>query len=465
MSIQEIAMSEQEKLQDKQISRRDLLKMLGSSAAGASLAKVAGLSGAATALLQGMPAAAQSKVEVWTGFGQGRMADALTGSLEQFNMSQGEFVAEHIVVPWGEIHDRVIAATSAGSPPDSYRGWSWIVGDAAIGALTNLQSHVDAANVDLMDFWPATLNQMQYQGDVHAMSISTIVQFLFYNKDRMREGGLDPDSPPTTIAELDEQGAALNEIADDGEILRLGFAPTLPGKQVWDWGAAFGSQYWDEAEGNIALDEEAWIALLNWYKGYGDKFGVENLAGYASTYGGNGFGRNSPQGIYYTGLISFWVIGSWLFNDMGEYGPDVDFGVTPIPTLASADDATPGTSIANMYFVPANCANPDGGFAFANFMSSSPYVAINKALPDSVMPSRPSLASLPEVAEQGAWTVLARDEILPNTLERPSFPGNGFLGAALNQAVDNVMFNDADPAEVIADAVARSRREVERLRG
>ena len=44
-------------------------------------------------------------------------------------------------------------------------------------------------------------------------------------------------------------------------------------------------------------------------------------------------------------------------------------------------------------------------------------------------------------------------------------PGNGFLGSALNEAVDNVMFNDADPAEVIADAVARSRREVERMRG
>ena len=57
-----------------------------------------------------------------------------------------------------------------------------------------------------MDFWPATLNQMKYQGDVHAMSISTIVQFMFYNKDRMREGGLDPDNPPTTIAELDEHG-------------------------------------------------------------------------------------------------------------------------------------------------------------------------------------------------------------------------------------------------------------------
>ena len=218
-------MTEQERNESQ--SKQIILKMLGGSAAGVSMAKIAGLGGAAAALLQGMPAGAQSRVEVWTGFGQGRMADALTGSLDQFNMSQSEFTAEHIVVPWGEIHDRVIA------DEDSYRGWSWIVGDAAIGALTNLQPYVEAANVDLMDFWPATLNQMQYQGDVHAMSISTIVQFLFYNKDRMREGGLDPDSPPTTIADLDEQGAALNEIGDDGEILRLGLRrrcrPSKPG--------------------------------------------------------------------------------------------------------------------------------------------------------------------------------------------------------------------------------------------
>ncbi|MCY4539495.1 MAG: extracellular solute-binding protein, partial [Chloroflexi bacterium] len=371
-----------------------------------------------------------------------------------------------IIVPWGEITDRVIAATSAGSPPDVHRGWSGTVGNAAIGALTNLQPYVDAANVDLSDFWPATLDQMRYQGDVHAMSISTIVQFLYYNKDRMREVGLDPDSPPTTIAELDEQGAALNDVADDGTINRLGFSPTVPGLQIWDWGAAFGSQYWDESEGNIAIDEEAMIALFEWYKSYADEFGAENLQAYASTFGGNNFGRNTPQGIYYTGLITFWVLGSWSYNDMGEYGPDVDFDVVPVPQLESADDSTPGTSNGNMYLVPANCANPDGGFAFANFMSSSPYVAINKALPDSVMPSRRSLANLPEVDEkEGGWTILARDEILPNTLQRPSFGGNGFFGGALTDAAENVMFHGADPAEVLADAVARSRREVERLRG
>ena len=122
--------------QDKQISRRDMLKLLGSSAAGMSIAKVAGLSGAATALLQGMPAGAQSKVEIWTGFGQGRMADAMTGVIEQFAAENPEYAPEHIIVPWGEITDRVLAATAAGSPPDVHRGWSGTVGNAAIGALT-----------------------------------------------------------------------------------------------------------------------------------------------------------------------------------------------------------------------------------------------------------------------------------------------------------------------------------------
>ena len=161
-----------------------------------------------------------------------------------------------------------------------------------------------------------------------------------------------------------------------------------------------------------------------------------------------------------------WVRGSWAYNDMGEYGPDVNFGVAPMPQLASADDATPGTSNANMYFVPANCANPDGGFAFSNFMTESPWVAVNKALVDSVMPSRRSLATLPEVEErEGGWTLLARDEILPNALQAPSFGGAGFFRGALNEGIENVMFNDADPATVLADAVDRSRREVERLRG
>ena len=77
-------MSDQEKLPEKQLSRRDMLKMLGGSAAGLSMAKIAGLGGGAAALLQGMPVGAQTKVEIWTGFGQGRMAERHARRHRQF---------------------------------------------------------------------------------------------------------------------------------------------------------------------------------------------------------------------------------------------------------------------------------------------------------------------------------------------------------------------------------------------
>jgi len=80
------------------------------------------------------------------------------GAIERFDAETG-FVVNHIVIPWGDIRTKVVAATAAGNPPDVYRGWAWIVGDdAPIGALTDLTPYVDArpdANLD--DYWPATL--------------------------------------------------------------------------------------------------------------------------------------------------------------------------------------------------------------------------------------------------------------------------------------------------------------------
>ena len=41
-------------------------------------------------------------------------------------------------------------------------------------------------------------------------------------------------------------------------------------------------------------------------------------------------------------------------------------------------------------------------------------------------------------------------------------PASGFLGRALNEALDNVLFNDADPAAELANAVERSQNEVDK---
>jgi len=95
-------------------------------------------------------------------------------------------------------------------------------------------------------------------------------------------------------------------------------------------------------------------------------------------------------------------------------------------------------------------------------MSSDPWVAINKAGPDSVTPSRKQNAMLPELEEAAPWLPVARDQILPNANAVSGMPASGFFDRALAEALDNVLFNGADPDAELKDAVERSQREVDK---
>ncbi len=442
------------------LSRRDFLKAAGVSAAGAAAA--ANVTLIAAAPVSNGAAQDGAMVEVWTGFGQGRMATAMEGAIEQFMAENDGYTVDHVVVPWGEIHDQVIAATAAGDPPDSYRGWAWIVpDDAAIGALTPLREFIETEQVDLSDFWEPTINQMTYQDEIYAMSISTIVNPLFYNQDRMREVGIDTENLPTDLEGWEALGDQMTEVADNGEIQKVGFIPQIPNANIYHWLAAFGGEVWDADSQTASVNTPEMQELFNWYKSYSDRFGIENIQAYASTYGGNGFGRNTPEGVYYTGLLAVWTIGSWLFNDMNEYGPEVDFGVAKVPGPAGAENYRPGSLTANMYFVPQGSSNPKGGFDFATFMASSPWVAINKAVVDSVTPSRKSLAELPEVEESAPWIPLMRDEVLPFALPLPSMPAVNFMNRTLQESLDEVQFGNMDIEEALTDAERRIQREVD----
>lgn len=453
--------------QKRGMSRRQLLQWMGGSATGLLVAACvpAAPSGQQPATSGGDAATGEESttIELWTGFGQGRMADAMSGAVSRFEEETPGYTVNHLVVPWGEIADKTVASVAAGNPPDVYRGWAWMVGEyAPIGGLTPLNAFIEAHDVDLTDFWEPTLEQMQYQGEVYGMSISTMVDLLYYNKDTIRDAGFDPDDVPTALEGWEEIGAAATVVSGSGELERIGFVPFIPTANIFGWGAAFGATFWDAETGTVTADHPAMVRVLEWFKGYGDRYGAEQLQAFITSYGGNNFGRNTPQGAYYTGLLSIWNQASWLINDMREYGPDVDFGITSLPSPSDVTDGKPGKLQANLYFVPTGAKNAEGGFLFANFMSSSPWVALNKAVPDAVTPSRRSLANLPEVEEAAPWITLARDEVLPFAMAQPSMPAVDFYQQLLSEAYQNVLFNDADPATVLADVTERTQREVEK---
>ena len=69
------------------------------------------------------------------------------------------------------------------------------------------------------------------------------------------EAGLDPDKPPTTIAELDEYAEKLTQ-SNDGKIDRLGFIPWIDaGDDSLLWGWVFGANFFDAETNTVQLDE------------------------------------------------------------------------------------------------------------------------------------------------------------------------------------------------------------------
>ncbi len=74
-----------------------------------------------------------------------------------------------------------------------------------------------------------------YQEKMIAMPFNGSAILLYYNKDMFREAGLNPDNPPTTIAEMAECITALMQTDDSGSVTRYGLNVAVRRYQMANW--------------------------------------------------------------------------------------------------------------------------------------------------------------------------------------------------------------------------------------
>src|SRR5207249_7214220 len=77
------------------------------------------------------------------------------------------------------------------------------------------------------DVFPAIKELSTYQGKTYAVSETMTPQALFVNRDRVKEGGVDPDRLPNTLQELEQVVPPLFERGDSG-YRKVGWVPWIP---------------------------------------------------------------------------------------------------------------------------------------------------------------------------------------------------------------------------------------------
>ena len=141
----------------------------------------------------------------------------------------GEFT-QYLVEQWNATHDGQIAVTII--PNDQYI--TKVSTAAAAGELPDLLGvdliympdfnsaglMVDITDrVEALEFAdalaPAHMEMGEWEGAYYSVPLSIDTSSLVYNKDLFEQAGLDPESPPTTFAEIEEYAKAVDALGDD----------------------------------------------------------------------------------------------------------------------------------------------------------------------------------------------------------------------------------------------------------
>ncbi len=272
------------------------------------------------------PAAGETvEIEYWQ-YNFDVRIDAMNQLIEQFEAENPNIkVIHNSDVPYDDFRNKIAASVPAGVGPDVatlFYGWqsAWI--DA--GYLVPLPEDVFAPDMVADQFSP--LAQAGYvEGELYSLPTAVRTLALFYNKDLMEAAGLDPESPPTTLQELEEQAVACTVLNDDGTYEIMGF-PVSPTGQAHHWFREvllrqFGQQpysddgtqvLWNASDGGYA----AWNEFL--------KFETELKTGDWRLF-------DEDPNFFLNGHACFHIDGSFRLGTIASSAPDLNFGVTELP--------------------------------------------------------------------------------------------------------------------------------------
>jgi multiple sugar transport system substrate-binding protein len=357
----------------KPLSRRTLI---GSTAA-------AGAGLAAASLLPNESHAARSEAPVEITYWYPWGGDSKTyeeNRAKTFNASQSEIKATGLYVPpqSGVDNGKLLAAIAAGNPPDlvvvNLEPAAAILGYQ--GGLVDMTPYLSTLGWSPSQMIPGVLPMMQYGNKIWALPETGNLTYFYWNKTLFKAAGLDPNKPPTTLAEVDAYAEKLTKYDSKGNFKTIGFIPwAWDGADPWIWPWLFGANFTQTVNGKVKLtltDPHA-VSALEYLASYGKKYGISKLQSAVSSFGA-AFSPNDP---FISGLSAMMVGSDYHTEALRTYNPKLDYGVTVLPT-APGGRANATEFSVNIYIVPTGSKHPLEAIKFAMWAGNGSAVIGNE---------------------------------------------------------------------------------------
>jgi multiple sugar transport system substrate-binding protein len=354
----------------KRLSRRDFLKLAGSSTA------VTAIGGFASPALVAAKPPAQDPITIsFMGWGGVVEDEGVRAAIEVFEEEQSAVRVRWLHTP-DNYNEKLLSNVAAGTPPDtafiSQSQFRTLVHDGLTMDITNLvQADPVISQPDYFIEPQEIERSTDENGRWHGIGSTWTALHFFYNHALLEEAGIEPPS-------FTEGGIwDWDTFVENARLLTKDAAGRHPGEDGFDvndvvqWGIFMDISWWMMYDamakmnggqlaqnGLMTLDTPEAIAAI---QAFGDLIHVHQVMPEAVFL--SEMGMSATQMIE-TGRLAMTIDGSWVLADVASVEPP--FGVGPIPFMsANGLDAGQG----HLHSILNGSQNPEAAWAWLSFLA------------------------------------------------------------------------------------------------
>lgn len=445
------------------LNRRTFLQAAGATAAGAALAGT----GAGTVLAA--PPKDVVTINFWSPTTDVLGKRIMTDITNEFNRTVGKregiFVKMSIVPTTNEYVKYTTAMTASSGSPDVVMTYAYdpIISWASNGYIQPMDAYAAQVGVKRSDYFPVAWDMININGHIWGLMQEFDFQEFAWNKD------IHKGPPPKTRDEFDALCAKYTKFDKKGNLTQVGFIPWINTGLWYDWHAAFGASYYDNAKGKWTINRPQNRDLLEWYLKHVHILGGDRTKADAFNSSVHGPAGNNTY-LYYAGKSAFLEIGEYIMAPQGGemvlVAPKMvsKTGVAQVPTVKGVPYGTNNTGGGNVFLLPTKSQHPHEAAVFITYAGGFNAVKEwniregNFPPVKAVVFSEEFKKALPYMTP---WVEVLAANRLQSPYQSPQFP---LFSTEMGLAVDAVTFKRKTPAQALSDVASKVAAAVQQFK-
>lgn len=268
--------------------------------------------------------AKQVTIEYWQYYYESKVK-LMDELIKTFEKQNPDIKVEQKTFPYEQFNQKVAIAVPAGTGPDVVNlYYGWVPKYVEAGYLQALPTSAFPARTIKKDFLPM-VDAVKLKGKYWGLPTAVRALALFWNKDLFKEAGLDPNKPPRTWNELQQDAVKLTKHDKNGQLVQEGYAWNADGQDNHVFMQVLLRQ-WGVNPFSTNNQKVLWNSKAGGYEAF--RWWTDLAAKHK-------VGEPTFMGDYRTAFISgkaaMMVDGSFALGTLKTKAKDINWGVTTLP--------------------------------------------------------------------------------------------------------------------------------------